>query len=153
MSTSKLSGARGTTFLLGQLGNLAVKGTRNQMAAQELHPRQFVILSILKAEPELSQQTLSDRILVHRSAMVGLIDDLETRGLVTRERRADNRREHALTLTNAGRELEQQLSELTREFEDVFLETLDQEERLQLVSLLQKLAESHKVATYLSAKD
>lgn len=144
--TAPTAPARGVTFLLGQLGNIVVKGTRESMAGYTLHPRQYVILLILDAEPGLSQQTLSDRILVHRSAMVGLIDELEQQGYVRRERKADNRREHALVLTDEGKAVLGTLTGLSEEYNRQFLAPLTASEGKQLLKLLTKLADAQHIA-------
>lgn len=146
MNTTLTIAGRGTTFLLGQLGHVTVKGVKDALAEFGLHPRQYAVLATLSADPGISQQSLSDRLLVHRSAMVGLIDELEKRGLVSRERRAENRREHALVLTDDGRELLNKLRGLSAEYEQHFLEPLNEEESKQLLSLLTRLAIAQGVA-------
>lgn len=146
MAESRTLAGRGTTFLLGQLGHVAVKGVKDSMSEFDLHPRQYAVLASLSVEPGISQQTLSERLLVHRSAMVGLIDELEKRGLVSRERRAENRREHALLLTDEGRALFEKVRQPSIDYERAFLEPLSDEEAETLVGLLTRLAEAQNIS-------
>src|SRR3954468_15020452 len=108
-STSDASPARGLShragFLLVQLGAHAHRRFADRLAALGLHPRHFGMLSHIAAAEGHSQQTLSDALGIHRSAMVALVDDLERRGLAERRRNAHDRRAYTLYLTPAGREL------------------------------------------------
>ncbi|UNK45624.1 MarR family winged helix-turn-helix transcriptional regulator [Arthrobacter sulfonylureivorans] len=147
MADEPRNAALGITYLLGQLGNLAVRDFKNRMKSYALHPRQYVILSQLRDDPGISQQTLSDRLLVHRSAMVGLLDELESRGYLSRERNLENRREHSLVLSKDGRDLLDSLRETAATFEKDFLSSLTNAEAKKLKSLLQTVATAHGIET------
>lgn len=71
------------------------------------------MLSVLAAQGAVSQQHLSDTTAVHPTLMVKLIDSLEQKSWVVRERNPTDRRSYALRLTPAGRsaleELQQEL--------------------------------------------
>jgi DNA-binding MarR family transcriptional regulator len=58
---------------------------------------------------------VAERLCVQHHTAVALVDRLEARGLITRERGTLDRREVLLRLTNAGAELLQELSALHRE--------------------------------------
>ncbi len=93
------------SFLLSALG----QRTRDRFA-ELLHPlgiapHHFGVLRHVKALDGGSQQEVSDRMHLARSAMVGLVDDLETAGLLERRRHPVDRRANALHLTAAGRRL------------------------------------------------
>ena len=130
-------------MLLGQLGNVVVRGLKEQLKPYDMHPRHYAILQELQRSPGMSQQAVSDLLLVHRSAMVSLLDDLERRGLVTRGRNQDNRREHVLYLTDDGAALLSELSPVTKAFESDFLAGLSPDDQRTLVSLLRELAKEH----------
>ena len=144
-SVSSPRGRERTSFLLGQLGNLVVRGMKARMQELDLHPRQSAVLSRLVDNDGQSQQNLAETLTVHRSAMVALIDDLEARGLVARERSEDDRRAHAVTLTPAGRTLEKQIRPLAEGYERDLLEPLNPEERELLHELLARLASHHGI--------
>lgn len=75
-----------------------------------LSPSQFNILNLVVDAPEgLSQTELSRELLVHRSNVTGLVDRLESRGLVERRDLAGDRRAYRVVLTPAGRRLVQKI--------------------------------------------
>jgi hypothetical protein len=74
--------------------------------------------------------------------VVALVDDLERRGLAERRRDPVDRRAYALYLTPPGRELLAELERAADEDEAELLTALDGSERSQLISLLQRVAES-----------
>ena len=133
-------------FLLVQLGTHAHRRFAERLAALELHPRHFGMLSHLAASEGQSQQALSMALGIHRSAVVALVDDLEQRGLAERRRDPVDRRAYTLYLTPAGRDLLADLKRIAAEHEAELLAALDASERSQLISLLQRVAESQGLA-------
>ena len=84
-------------------------------ARWDLGPSQFNILNLLADQPAgCSQVELSRLLVVHRSNVTGLIDRLESRGLVRRRRAAGDRRSYRVLLTPEGRRL---LAEILPEYE------------------------------------
>ncbi len=64
---------------------------------------QFNVMMLLKyAEGPLSQQDLSERLLVDKSNLTGLVGSLENLGFVKRRKSPDDRRFYRLTLTAQG---------------------------------------------------
>jgi DNA-binding MarR family transcriptional regulator len=100
------------------------------------------MLSQLAVNEGQSQQALSTALEIHRSAVVALVDDLEHRGLAERRRDPVDRRAYTLYLTAPGRELLAELERAADEDEAELLSALDAPERSQLISLLQRVAES-----------
>jgi DNA-binding MarR family transcriptional regulator len=74
---------------------------------------QFNILMILKehASAGLSQQELSEHLIVTKSNVVGLIDRLERSGYVKRMSHPSDRRFNQIVLTPRGRNLELKIEE------------------------------------------
>jgi DNA-binding MarR family transcriptional regulator len=66
---------------------------------------QFDILSTLTEEEGPSQQDLAERLYVTKGNVSGLVDRLVTAGLVERRPVPEDRRSHALYLTEAGLDL------------------------------------------------
>jgi len=89
-----------------------------------------------------SQQALSLALGIHRSAVVALVDDLEQRGVAERRRDPADRRAYTLYLTPTGREMLADLQRIAEEHEAELLTALDASDRSQLISLLQRVAES-----------
>src|ERR1700752_841001 len=83
-------------FLLSQLGvHVAGRGAE-LLEPMGLQPAHYGVLVHLTGQEGLSQQQLADAMGVHRNVMVGLIDELEERDLVRRERHPRDRRAHQL---------------------------------------------------------
>jgi DNA-binding MarR family transcriptional regulator len=142
----KAAPARGLSrragFLLVQLGTHRHRRFAERLAPLDLHPRHFGMLSHLAANEGQSQQVMSRALGIHRSAVVALVDDLEHRGLAERRRDPVDRRAYTLYLTPAGRRLLAELERAADEEEAELLTALDASERSQLISLLQRVAES-----------
>ncbi|MFG1866974.1 MarR family winged helix-turn-helix transcriptional regulator [Micromonospora arborensis] len=89
-----------------------------------------------------SQQQLADALGIHRKVMVGLLDDLEQRGLVQRRRHPADRRAHAIYLTDVARELLPRARRVADQHEDEVLAALDASERVALIAVLQRIADN-----------
>jgi DNA-binding MarR family transcriptional regulator len=138
--------SRRVGFLLAQLGTHAHRRFAERLAGLDLHPRHFGMLSHLAASEGGSQQALSRALGIHRSGVVALVDDLEQRGLAERRRDPSDRRAYTLYLTPAGRAVLADLERMAEEQEGELLMSLDASERSQLISLLQRVAESQGLA-------
>jgi DNA-binding MarR family transcriptional regulator len=138
--------SRRAGFLLAQLGTHAHRRFAERLAQLDLNPRHFGMLSHLAAAEGQSQQALSVALGIHRSAVVALVDDLEHRGLAERRRDPADRRAYTLYLTPMGRALLADLELIAEEHEAELLTALDASERSQLISLLQRVAESQGLA-------
>jgi DNA-binding MarR family transcriptional regulator len=138
--------SRRAGFLLVQLGTHAHRRFAERLSRLGLHPRHFGMLSHLAASEGQSQQALSIALGIHRSAVVALVDDLEHRGLAERRRDPVDRRAYTLYLTRPGRDMLADLERLAEEHEAELLTALDGSERSQLISLLQRVAESQGLA-------
>jgi DNA-binding MarR family transcriptional regulator len=129
------------SFLVAQLGSHAAARFAERLRPLGLHPRHFGLLSHLAAADGQTQQGLAAAMAIHRNTMVGLVDDLEDRGLVQRRRHPSDRRAHAVHLTTVARDLLIQAQRAADEHESELLAELDEPDRRQLVSLLQHLAQ------------
>jgi DNA-binding MarR family transcriptional regulator len=72
--------------------------------------------------------------------MVALVDGLEERGYVRRDRNPDDRRAYRLQLTPEGKRALTRGRALMRRAEAELLRSLDEREREQLIALLGKIA-------------
>jgi DNA-binding MarR family transcriptional regulator len=105
-----------------------------------LHVRQYGLLLVLATEGPLSQGELAEWVRTDRSTMVDLVDDLEERGYVKRERNPDDRRAYLLQLTTEGRRALTRGSGLMRRAESQLMRSLEEGERTRLIELLGKVA-------------
>lgn len=133
----------GVAFVLAQLGQHAAQLFAERIASLGLTPPHAGILRAIAASPGQSQQALSGRLGLLPSRVVAFVDELQDRGYVERRRNPDDRRLHALYLTESGRRLMLKLSELARQHERRFTAGLDDQQRRVLHELLTTLAEQH----------
>ncbi|MEV5570458.1 MarR family winged helix-turn-helix transcriptional regulator [Spirillospora sp. NPDC052269] len=130
----------GVAFLLAQLGSHAAALFAERIKALDLTPPQAGLLRILKGSPGSSQRELADRLGMPPSRFVPFVDTMEERGLVERRRNPDDRRLHALHLTEAGEALLNELRPIAMAHEADLASALSPEEHQQLMGLLQRIA-------------
>src|ERR1700756_3654001 len=140
MSSASNNHRGGVAFLLAQLGHHAAERFSERIAALDLTPPQAGILRAIAAAPGRSQQALSTQLGLLPSRVVAFVDDLEDRGYLERRPNPDDRRQYALYLTPAGKELLAKLSRLARQHDRVTTSGLSESERAQLRELLAALA-------------
>jgi DNA-binding MarR family transcriptional regulator len=138
--------AGGVAFLLAQLGAHAAAAFAERIRPLELTPPQAGVLRRLGQFPGQSQRGLADALGMHAPRLVALIDELEDRGLVARDRDPDDRRNYAISLTDEGQRVLAKLGAVAREHELAIAAALDDDERAQLLALLRRLAEEQELA-------
>jgi DNA-binding MarR family transcriptional regulator len=138
-------GEVGVAFLLAQLGAHAAGAFAERVGALDLTPPQAGVLRLLAQAPGQSQRGLADALGMHPPRLVSLIDELEERGLVARERDPDDRRNYAITLTQEGRVVLAELAAVAREHELAITAALDDDERAQLLVALRRLADEQSL--------
>src|SRR5246127_4582110 len=130
----------GVPFLLAQWGHHAAEKFSERIAAVDLTPPHAGILRAIAAAPGRSQQALSTQLQLLPSRVVAFVDELEDRGYVERRHNPDDRRQYALYLTPAGKELMGKLSRLARQHDRAITSGLSESQRAQLRELLAALA-------------
>jgi DNA-binding MarR family transcriptional regulator len=133
-----------STFLLKRLGFSAKERGMKAYEEEGLHPYHHAILIALDQGAHETQGSIADALGYDRGQLVGLLDELEERGLVERQRDPNDRRRHLVELTAEGKRTLRRLRALARELEDEFLEPLSDAERDKLHALLLKLAAKHE---------
>lgn len=93
-----------------------------------------------------SQQQLADSLDLHKSHLVGAIDKLEGRDLVTRTRDRSDRRRNQVALTRAGRTLAAELADVGRRTQEGFLDALSPAEQETLIALLRRVLAANDAA-------
>jgi DNA-binding MarR family transcriptional regulator len=136
---------RAIGFLLAQVGAHAARRFAERLAPLGLKPSDAGILRLLNEAGGLSQQQLASRLHMHASALVALVDDLESRGLVDRQRHAEDRRAHALHLTDKGRAMLSDIGRVAREHAESICSALTKDERETLAGLLRRIADEQSL--------
>jgi DNA-binding MarR family transcriptional regulator len=104
---------RAQTHQWGRLANTVgprVRLLRNALAARSIAALEefglptgsLTVLSLIAANPGSSQTVLARAAGLNKSALVGIVDELEKRGLAARDRSQSDRRRNHLTVTPAG---------------------------------------------------
>jgi DNA-binding MarR family transcriptional regulator len=112
------------------------------LGAEDLTGRQFLVLTFAGGAEGLSQLELSRRLHLDPTIVVGLLDELEDRGLVTRTKDPADRRRHLIALTTDGRKLQARAAKAVAVAERDFLEPLSGADRKQLRRLLLDVMQS-----------
>jgi DNA-binding MarR family transcriptional regulator len=139
-------GDGGVAFLLAQLGAHATAAFAERIRPLELTPPQAGVLRRVGQVPGQSQRGLADALGMHPPRLVALIDELEDRGLVTRARDPDDRRNYAISLTDEGGRTLAELARVARDHEVAITAALEGDERAQLLVLLRRLAEEQNLS-------
>ncbi len=148
-SETPLAPSRATTsaaFLLAQVGGHAAMRFGERLSGLGLTPPHAGILGAINGSEGLSQQALCERLRVMPSRLVTLVDELEQRELVERRDKPDDRRTHALHLTEQGRSVLTAIGQVAREHQEALCAALTREERQQLAGLLRRIADQQGLA-------
>ncbi len=115
----------------------------------ELTPQQYNALRLLRGEGDhkLATLVLASRLVSRAPDITRLLDKLEERGLVERERPPDNRRMVLIGLTERGRNLLAQLDEEVRSTHAKQLGHLSPEQLGQFILLLKAARRPHEEAS------
>ena len=132
-----------TVFLLKRLGMTAKEQTIGAFDEAGLHPYHHAILAVLDEGSRETQGAIADALGYDKGQLVGLLDELEDAGLVSRQRDQADRRRQIVQMTPAGRKTLDKLRRVAARVEDEFLSALSEKEREQFHALLLKLAEHH----------
>jgi len=134
-----------TTFWLKRLGFAAKEQSLVAYEQQTgLHPYHYAILLVLDEGSRETQGSIADALGYDRGQLVGLLDELQDKGLVERQRDPNDRRRHLVRLTPEGTRTLGRLREISARIEAEFLSPLSEEERAELHALLFRLAEKHE---------
>lgn len=129
--------------LLGQSVGASARLLRNLLASRivavfepyGLRSGTFSALALIDANPGCSQSEIAQQVGVDKSIVVAILDDLERKGLAGRTRSPQDRRRNALTLTDKGRALLQEMATIGFQVERPIRDALSTEEVTQLIAL------------------
>ena len=103
---------------------------------------EYIALSALAEGPSTNQNELAAAIRYDRSRLVSLLDRLEQRELVERERSEPDRRARRVLITEAGLALHAGVRRDIRRMESRFLSRLTSEERTAFLAALARVTPS-----------
>jgi DNA-binding MarR family transcriptional regulator len=103
-------------------------------------PWRFAILSLIDANPGLTQAALARALRRDTSSLTPVLDELSNRGLVTRERVAHNRRSYALNISAEGKKAMRELMASAVDHERELDRLVGREQRAEFIRTLQRIA-------------
>jgi len=105
----------------------------------DLTPEQFLAIDILWNQGAMSQTTLAEALQKDKNSVTKLVDALEAKGLVVRNRDKTDRRSNTLVLTEKA----EQMKEATKQFGvnmlNDMLEDIDEDELRVFLATLKKI--------------
>jgi DNA-binding MarR family transcriptional regulator len=137
-----MAGGRHTTCEAWELLTRLLLTRRVQLPAMaaefDLSPVQCHVLHVLEPDRPVPMGRLAERLACDASNVTGLVDRLESRGLIERRASASDRRVKVLVLTPAGTKVRLQLQKRLATPPDPF-QRLSPSERQTLVRILERL--------------
>jgi len=133
-------------FLLYRAAEASHRLANVMLASISLTARQVGILTLVIERGPMTQKALGDDLQVDRTSMTELIDDLEARGLVVRQRNAADRRSFLIHATRQGLQAKEEAIRILDEQQAAFLRPLAAKERRILADLLHRLYAPHDPA-------
>lgn len=108
-------------------------------AGEALTPGEFGLLVLVERNAGLSQMALARALGIDRSTLVPILDRLQARGFLVRQRSPTDARTHALALTPAGDKALTRFARLVRAHERRIASGLSPVETRTLIELLEKV--------------
>ena len=102
----------------------------------DVRPGQYSVLTVIEHNPGINQTELSGALAIKRANLVGMINDLEARGLAERRRAVGDQRTFGMFLTERGGALMKDVHATVREHERRVTKQLGKSGRDQLFALL-----------------
>jgi DNA-binding MarR family transcriptional regulator len=106
------------------------------LAGVNIRPAQYSVLTVISANPGMTQMSLSKALGIERARLVHLLNGLEARKFVERRRSKTDRRSHALHLTAKGRSALADIKALAQEHEQRLAERVGRKNHQLLLRLL-----------------
>jgi MarR family transcriptional regulator, lower aerobic nicotinate degradation pathway regulator len=137
------SASHRSSALLDHLARRSRIRAESALAPLGLRPRHLLTLTVLRDHGDATQQVLATTLQIDRTNLVGLLNELESAGLILRRRTDEDRRRHVVDLTDAGREKLCEAECALAAAEDDVFSALDAEQRETLYRLLQQATAGH----------
>jgi DNA-binding MarR family transcriptional regulator len=130
-------------FLLARLG-LGFKAKALERIEKEgFEGHHYSVLAMLAEDIRETQATIADALGLDPSRLVAVLDSLEAKGLVARQRDPHDRRRHVVKITPAGKRELEKLRAITKKLEDEYFASFTREDRAAFHEFLVRLAYAH----------
>jgi DNA-binding MarR family transcriptional regulator len=126
--------------LINHLARVSRRGSQEALDPLGLRPLHLVALTLLRDHGSATQQALAEALRIDASNLVGLLNDLERKHLLLRQRDPDDRRRHIVEISRAGRSTLERAERKLAAVQDDVLGALSEQERDALHGLLLRAA-------------
>lgn len=106
----------------------------------DLSPGRFATMVLIGRNPGISQTALAAANGRDKSTLTPILEDLERRGLIVREKMKSDRRSYQLTLTDSGKKMLEQLTVCAKRHDDNLDRIIGAKDRAKFLKILQKIA-------------
>lgn len=128
-----------TGYLINHAHHRLRKRAESALSGLGIHPRDFGLLTIVARDEPCSQQHIAAELGVSPPAVLGFVEELESRGLVSRTRNEADRRVYEVRLTAEGRGVLAHARRTAGEVQKEIRRTLGSDDDADLRELLAKL--------------
>jgi DNA-binding MarR family transcriptional regulator len=135
---------RAPGHLIRRAHQVAVAIFMEETAHFDVTPVQFAILNALLEDPGEDQVTLARKVAFDAATFGSVITRLEARGWVRREPAGNDRRRKLLWVTDEGAQAAGRMKRSVGKVQRRILAPLEQDEREQLLALLDRLVAAHE---------
>lgn len=108
--------------------------------AIDLSPGRFATLLLIGRNPGISQTVLAAANGRDKSTLTPILEDLERRGFILREKMKSDRRSYQLTLTDSGKKMLDQLMICAKRHDENLDRIIGPKDRVKFIKILQKIA-------------
>ena len=130
--------------LIRRLQQFAVALFMEETQGLDLTPVQFAALAAAHRHPGMDQRTLAATIGFDTSTTGGVIDRLESRGLIQRSTSPDDRRVRLINLTAEGAHMLSAVTPGMLTAQQRILDPLPQAQRRSFMDMLERLVRAHQ---------
>jgi len=139
-ASDSISASHQSLALVNHLARVSRRGSEAALAPLGLRPRHLVALTLLRDHGSATQQALAEALRIDPSTLVGLLNELESSGLLARERDSEDRRRHVVEISAEGRETLERAERKLEGVQNDVLGALSDDERATLHELLLRAA-------------
>ena len=105
----------------------------------DISTTQFVVLLKLCEKDRMTQKELAKETNYKQSALTLILDKLESKKLIKREAKENDRRAYLIVITNEGKEFENRLILVGKELEKRILQDISDSQKKEFVNILDKI--------------
>lgn len=126
-------------YYIRRLHQISVAIFLQETEAFGVTPVQFAVLQTVGSQPNIDQRTLARTVGLDTSTIAGVIDRLESRGLLVRGASPEDRRVRQLTLTDAAIQLLADIAPAILKAQKLILNPLSEEDQAEFTRMLRQL--------------